>query len=288
MKILILGHGKSGTTVFLFKVAAGLPHCQAFSGGNPRSQLDNYENAVYKYTYSDRKNRDFDLFLKHLTEVSYDRKIWMARDPRDIAISQMFFRWHKGHRGRRKQYREHLRLIQRKEKDPLSIPFHVLYGYTGHAKCPMSTEQMVTKERSKCQDMLDFVKGLGDDWFIYKYEDMIDKNFDRLNHYLGFEVKADAEIPETNRKSKVARQKAYGEWRNWFTREDADIFEPIYSPYLEYIGYDGDEWTPNPSPIIDPEVSSLYIQDLMRKNSSKLSRIFYDLVLSPLRGRRRP
>jgi hypothetical protein len=288
MKILILGHGKSGTTVLLFKVGGGLPNCHAFSGGNPGNGLGNYENAVYKYTYSERKNRDFELFLKHLSETSYDRKIWMARDPRDIAVSQMLYRWHKGHRGRRKQYREHLRLVQRKEQNPLSISFHVLYGYTGHAKWPLSREEVVEKERSKCEAMYNFVKGLGNEWFIYKYEDMIENSFDRLNHYLGFEIKADAEIPSTTKKSKVARQKAYGEWRNWFINEDINIFKPVYSPYLKLIGYDCNDWTPNPNPVIVPEVSSLYIQNLMRNNSPKLKRIFKDLVSRPFENKRKP
>ena len=33
MKILILELGKSGTTAMVYKVAGGLPNCQAFSGG---------------------------------------------------------------------------------------------------------------------------------------------------------------------------------------------------------------------------------------------------------------
>ena len=49
MKILILGLGKSGTTAMLYKVAGGLPNCQAFSGGKPGKYLGDYENAVYKH-----------------------------------------------------------------------------------------------------------------------------------------------------------------------------------------------------------------------------------------------
>ena len=33
MKVLILGTGKTGTTVMVYKVAGGLPNCHAFSGG---------------------------------------------------------------------------------------------------------------------------------------------------------------------------------------------------------------------------------------------------------------
>ena len=79
-KILIQGHGKSGTTVFLFKVSGGLPNCQAFSGGDPGKNWGGYENAVYKHTYSEAKGRDFEPFMNHVTQANYDRKIWMAHD----------------------------------------------------------------------------------------------------------------------------------------------------------------------------------------------------------------
>ena len=92
MKILVLGKGKSGTTVFLFKVAGGLPNCQAFPGGHPGKYLSDGENAVYKHTYNERKGRTFDAYMDHFTEIDYDRKIWMARDPRDAAVSRMLFR----------------------------------------------------------------------------------------------------------------------------------------------------------------------------------------------------
>jgi hypothetical protein len=53
MKIFILGVGKSGTTALVYKVAGGLPNCQAFSGGPPGKYVGDYENAVYKHTYEE-------------------------------------------------------------------------------------------------------------------------------------------------------------------------------------------------------------------------------------------
>ena len=280
MKILILGHGKSGTTVFLFKVAGGLPDCRAFSGGDPGEHPGGYENAVYKYTYSERKGRTFDLFADHDTEISYDRKIWMARDPRDIAVSEMLYRWHKGHRGKTKQFQAHLELVQKKERDPRSIPLHILCRYIGHDHWPMSTEEVAELARFRYQRMYEFVKSLGEDWFIFKYEDMIDKNLDRLHDYLGFEIKDDAEIPLTTKKSKVARKKSYGEWRHWFTEEDVAFYRPIYLPYMEMIGYDCEDWALSPDPVIEPEFASLYIKGLVRQNSPSAIHRLKDAALS--------
>lgn len=241
--------------------------------------MDDYKNAVYKHTYNKRKGRTFDLFRDHLTEINYDRKIWMARDPRDIAVSEMLYRWHKGPRRNRKQYRAHLKLVQKKELNPGSIPFHVLCRYIGYGDWPMTTEEVLERERVQCQRMHDFVKSIGNNWFIFRYEDMIDKNFDALNEYLGFKIKDEAEIPMITKKSKVARKKAYGDWRIWYTEEDVELYKPVYLPYMELIGYDCDDWTLNPEAVIKPEFSSMYIKKLVHKNTLNTIRSFRDSVL---------
>ena len=181
MKIFILGHGKSGTTVFLYKVAGGLPDCRAFAGSDPGRHLGDYENAVYKHTYRERKGRDFETYLNHVNEVGYDRMIWVARDPRDVAVSQMLYRWHKGYRGRKKQYQAYIELIQKKEQDPASVHFHEICRYIDQDSWPMTTEEVLNREKVRYQRMHNFVKELGSDWFVFRYEDMIDENVEALN-----------------------------------------------------------------------------------------------------------
>ena len=267
MNILILGHGKSGTTIFIFKVAAGLPNCQAFSGGNPVKNLGDYENAVYKHTYNVRKDRNFNLFDNYSKEIRFDRKIWMARDPRDVAVSEMLYRWHKGHKGSKKQYQEHLALVQKKEMDPKSIPFHAVCRYSSHGDWPITTDEVIEKLRSRYQTTRDFVKRLGSEWFIFKYEDMISKNLDALHEYLGFEIDDDAQIPSTTKKKKVARKKAMEDWRHWFTEEDVELFKPALLPYMDLIGYDCNDWALESNPEIEPQFSSLYMEGLARQNT---------------------
>jgi hypothetical protein len=279
MNILILGHGKSGTTIFVFKVAAGLPNCQAFSGGDPVKHLVDYDNAVYKHTYNVRKGRNFDLFDDYLKEIRFDRKIWMARDPRDIAVSEMLYRWHKGYKGSRKQYQEHLTIVQQKEADPKSIPFHVVCRYSSHGNWPITTDEMIEKLRGRYQTTRNFVKSLGSDWFIFRYEDMISKNFDALHEYLGFKIDDNAQIPSTTKKKKVARKKAMGDWRHWFTEEDVELFKPALLPYMELIGYDCNDWDLDFNPEIDPQVSSLYMKGLVKQNTVNTLRSYKVLRL---------
>jgi len=282
MKILILGRGKSGTTALLFKMAAGLPGCRAFSGGHPGKYAGEFENAVYKHTYSERKGKTFDVFDRHVSEENYDRKIWVARDPRDVAVSRMLFRWHKGPKGKWKQYRTHLDLVQQKERDPKSIPFHELCRYIGHGDWPMATEAVVEDERLRHQRMRDFVNGLGGDWFVFQYEDMIRGNFGSLNDYLGFPVQNEAEVPKTTQKAKVVRKKAFGDWRNWFVEADVEIFKPAYLPYMEAIGYDCEDWAVSAEPVIEPQFSSMYMKKLVRENTSNPVRKIREKLLGTI------
>jgi hypothetical protein len=260
MRVLILGLGKSGTTALLHKVAGGLPNSFAFSGGKPGKYLGDYENAVYKHTYSERKGKDFDLYREHLRQVQYDRKIWIARDCRDAAVSEMLFRWHRGYVGRKKQYQAHLELVQQKEKDPRSIPFYEICRYAGHNNWPVTKEAVVEIERIRYKQMHDFVEGLEKDWFLFRYEDMIDNNYSALNDYLGFEVKNESQVPKAY--GKVVRKKSYGDWRHWFTAEDVELFKPAYLPYMQLIGYDCNDWELSADPIIEPQYSSEYMQSL--------------------------
>jgi hypothetical protein len=279
MKILILGAGKSGTTALVYKVAGGLPNCQAFSGGQPGKYIGDYENAVYKHTYQERKGKSFDLYEEHLQKENYDRKIWIARDPRDAAVSRMLYRWHRGYSGNKNQYKAHLELVQKKEQNPRSVPFHLICCYTGRNGWPITTEEVVEEERNRYQNMGDFVNNMGEDWYLFKYENMVGKNFEGLNEYLGFEVQEGAEIPESTGKAKVIRKKAVGDWRHWFTEEDVELFKPAYLYYMEVIGYNCDDWTLDPNPSIEPEYSSMYMQSIASEKSFKIIRSAKDLLL---------
>jgi hypothetical protein len=174
--------------------------------------------------------------------------------------------WHRGYTERKKQYLAHLDLVMKKERDPRSIPFHLICRYAGYRNAwPISTEEVVEEERIRYRNMCDFVKSLGEDWYHFTYENMVSKNFDGLNEYVGFQVEEDAEIPTSTGKAKVVRKKATGDWRHWFTEEDVELFKHAYLPYMEVIGYDYDDWALSKNPVIEPEYSSAYMQSLPRR-----------------------
>ena len=206
----------------------------------------------------------------------------MARDPRDAAVSRMLYRWHRGYEGCKQQYKDHLELVLKKEKDPLSVPFSEICRYTGHNGSPRSVAEVIEEEKHRCQKMAEFVKGLGSDWILFTFEDMVAQKFDALNEYLGFEVQADATVPSASGKAKVIRKKGTGDWRHWFTEEDMELFKAAFLPYMELIGYDCNDWNPDPNPVIEPEFSSVYLQSLPGKAGKNKILRFVDLIIQKL------
>ena len=279
MKVLILGLGKSGTTGMVYKVAGGLPNCHAFSGGKPGKYSGDYENAVYKHTYEERKGKNFEVYRKHFARFQYDRKVWMARDPRDAAVSRILYRFHKGLLFNRKQYEAYFDLILKKEQNPRAVPFIEICRYASHLDWPVSREKVIEEERVRYSRMRDFVKGLGEGWYLFKYEDMVTGQFTDINRYLGFELKSEAEVPKGTGKDKVIRKKAFGDWRHWFTEEDVALFKPAYLPYMEAIGYDCEDWAPAADPVIEPQFSSVYVKNLASKGHSNIIKRFYDNLM---------
>ena len=286
MKILILGTGKSGTTALVYKLAGGLPNCEAFSGGRPGKYIGDYENAVYKHTYEESKGKSFELFREHLKKEHYDRKVWIARDPRDVAVSRMLYRWQKGIQGQKEQYQAHLQLVLEKEKDPGSVSFAEICRYVGYNEWPRPVEEAIEEERARYRNMSDFVNSLTDDWFLFTYEDMIAKDYRALDTYLGFNVHDAAEVPVSTGKAKVVRKKATGDWRHWFTQEDIELHKPAYLMYMEVIGYNCEDWTLNADPVIEPEFSSMYMQQLAqrKKNSFHGVKKLKDRLIQHLTG----
>jgi len=268
MKVFILGVGKSGTTALCYKVAAGLPNCHAFSGGYAGKYVSDYENAVYKHTYEESKGKGFDSYREHLAQESYDRKIWIARDPRDSAVSRMLYRWHKGIQGHRKQFEAHLKLVLQKERTPGSTPFYEICRYAARGSWPCSKEEVFNEEKTRCERMAEFLGDLDDSWYFFRFEDMVDGRYEGLNKYLGFEVGEDTEVPEATGKAKVIRKKQYGDWRHWFTEEDVAFYRAAYTPYLKAAGYDVNDWKLADPQVIEPEYSSQYMQKLPQRRTA--------------------
>ena len=286
MKILILAVGKSGTTALLHKIGATRPDLQLFSGGKLDKVRSASSDAVFKFTLSEHKGRSIENFREHLSQTEYDRKIWIARDPRDNAISRMLFRWYQGSKTHKGQYHSVIDLVEKKEKNPAAVSFCELMRFRIQRAQPVTLAEVIEIERRTFDQLVNFVSGLGNDWHVFKYEDLVDNNFARLNEYLGFEIKTETNIDRYTKK--VARKKSTGDWRHWYTEEDVKLFGPVYARYMELIGYDCNDWALHEKQVIEPEYASLYLKRLphLRRNDSfqKTKKIITDLLSKIRKG----
>ena len=167
------------------------------------------------------------------------------------------------------------------------MPFYEICRYTDYNDWPRNKDDIFREEQVRCQRMRDFVESLEDGWFLFRYEEMVDKKFDALNAYLGFQIGLDTGVPSGTGKEKAVRKKAYGDWRYWFTKEDVEFFKPAYTPYMEVVGHDCDDWNLNSSPVIEPEFSSDYMQAFHARQRKTppcgLSIIFHNVCLKKLK-----
>jgi hypothetical protein len=189
----------------------------------------------------------------------------MARDPRDVAISRMLYRWNRGCLAQKRQYKAHLDLVRQKERDPHSIPFYEICRYATHSNWPCTKQAVIDGERWRYKNMQKFVSGLNRQWFRFTYEDMVRNNTEALNEYLGFEVQQDAQVPESSGKAKVVRKKSTGDWRHWFTEDDVALYKSVYLPYMALVGFDCEDWALSTNPVIEPVYSSAYMQSLTER-----------------------
>ncbi len=280
MRILIYGLAKSGTTVLHLKIRKGM-----------ESYLNAPVKEVFEPIYRNgetlikRDKSEYDLaehtLVKALLPVvegegaptdsilndygDFEKKIFIVRDPRDRAISAFFYRWFHLHKPLVHEFERALRLTQYKEKHPSDIPFYALFTTNPKRNAAWQKRQIELHD-----SVLDFIReAKSKDWFILKYEDLMDNNVYELENYLGFTITS--KDPKDSRFAHVARSKSYGDWRKWFTKEDEHYYRPLYEKYMEENGYDISDWKVDEVDSLSPKSGSEYMLKLYKGTHYKRS-----------------
>lgn len=269
MRVLLFGIGKAGTTALLYKVAAGLPGCQVFSGGTPKLR-PGISPMVCKHTINFRKGRDFNLIEAHIRDGGYDRVVWITRDPRDLLVSETLFFWHKGVADGDPSFAAYWDLLTAKEANPggvalLDIARHCVVG--GAAR---SSDDVASAERERYRAACEFLERSGPTCLRFKFEDMAQGRFEALERFLGFPVGREAEIGHEGR-AKVVRHKSAGDWRHWFTPGDVELLSDAYNPFLLAAGYGDANWILADPQELDPRFGSAYVTTLLDRARAKAS-----------------
>ena len=251
MRTVIYGLPKSGTTYLFSLLAEAMGRNKnlvesfepRFIDDNNRLHRndgqfwDESDNMLVKILYADANNKsgwEGDKAMKAFD--SYDKKIFIIRDPRDRWISAFFYRWFHRHNPNPEDYKRAYELSKSKENDPAGIPFYKLLSSDS-----IFLKRWAADYRKNLEILSDFINTMRTrGWFIISYEDIVDENWTVLENYLGFFLESKHGIRPSF--MHVSRTKSYGNWRRWFTPEDVDFFSPIFNDFLKDQEYDSEDW----------------------------------------------
>lgn len=258
IRVLIYGLPKSGTSLLTYMIASSISgHVKIeFEPSFRNKNTELYGSVVTKCLYG------FDGLITPKKIVEWDefeKKIWIARDPRDIIISEFLYIWYWRHNPDKKNFKRAFKKLCDKERDIKSIPFHELEFFRHTGKI-WTQKELAGFHKARLKSMCEFVKSINDSWFIYKYEDLVDRNLEGLSNYLQITLKDNVSVP--SKFSRVVRSKSYSNWKDWFTQEDVDFYKPLMRVYLDLIGYDSDDWNLNPDQKLKPNIGSQYMRNL--------------------------
>lgn len=249
MRVAIFGLFKTGTTALHLRLGESMPDVRREFEPTlftPRPS-DRHTGVLAKTIV--RPPDESAPAVDYAAFESFEKLIYLVRDPRDWLVSALLFIPQEGAWKPPRSDRM-LALLEQKETDPGSI------GMTEIA-------DRTSIELEGFTPHLDALLGLlppRDDHrrIVFRYEDMVAGRFDALSRHLGFEVSAaDPHVPAQF--AHVPRQRSAGGWRDWLTPLDVERLRPRFDPYLERLGYDPTDWEPNPVQRIDPEHCSGYV-----------------------------
>ncbi len=271
MSILISGRGKSGTTGMYNTVKASLPASDpdwvcVFEPGSPKPmralrRLAPDTPILTKVIFNREPQAGVDL-------DDFAHRVMMVRDPRDVLISTLLFRPLVARSIRRvsdENNEKYISAIEEKEADPTSWSVRALYELGDELGLVATTWDSAQAE------MVELGQRIREaNYFPMAYEDFVDKKFDALSNYLGFDIGEEDESKDADWLSHISRSKDFGAWKHWFLPSDVEFFGPLYREFSAQHGYD-DDWELAESPVIDPETSSLHVRKRLAGRREQLA-----------------
>ena len=268
-KILILGLGKSGTTILTARISKALKVNHLFL--EPQSVLGQSDLSLHRHICS-RKGKVVSKVLlypqqpEQLKEIQalYDQVIWIVRDPRDQMISSFLYAWYAAHGVKEDQYHEALSLVRKKEKSPGEVSFRECMTTCFRLDSFFNRYHFVIEKIDAAFNISD----ADNKFLLIKYEDFIDHKLEELNDFLGFSIDPETQVYQLAKQ--VNRSQTYGNWRKWFTEEDVLWMQPLLSPILLRMGYDATDWKLESPDSLNPQYGSEYMERMFRYKRSKL------------------
>jgi hypothetical protein len=253
MRILLIGLGKSGTTALFYKLKSALPPETRWLFEPIRfDAVAMPEPHLLVKTLINKQGLEIESFQ------TFDKKVFLVRDPRDLIISRILYHIYNAPGLCRDgaKVSTFLAMLRRKEADPKSTSLcSIIDLFTQLAEVDLSGLLIQS---------LDLALRFHDEhpcYFVYKYEHMVAARYEALADYLDLDLNPEAsQVPEFL--ERVVRTKQSGDWRNWFTAEDVDFFSPHCGAFMQRFDY-GNDWMLPAEPRIPPSHASQYVRRIV-------------------------
>lgn len=230
-RVLIVGEGKSGTTALLRSVSSALGEPSEIFEPMAMSAEDlEPDPLVVKKLLLNWKQAETRLL------DSFDKRILIVRDPRDRLISHLLYdAYNRAQVVDEAGRQEWLGLLGQKSATPDEVPFvRLVNTWWRLAGSDLLSHYVRANDRVNS-----YKRRMKKHFFVLAYEDYVDGRFEALNEYLDLNIEPGVVGHE---EARVARSGRYGEWRNWFTPEDVEVFRPMTDQWLHRHGYDHEDW----------------------------------------------
>lgn len=288
VRIIIVGLAKSGTTALCFKIGNSLNDpfilveppswdktlARRWRRWRRRHGSDVVAKLVIGKGSGDDPPPENDgshvvtgvpLLQDYASFDQFDKKVMIVRDPRDVVVSHLLYRagYHVLWNRSRLDIHKYLDLLRRKESAPQSVSILPLLAPSLDMAYFRIAFDATIAFRQEHQD-----------YFFITYEDFICGHLAPLEAYLEVPLLGAAEVGHMY--SRVARTKASGSWRKWFSQEDVEFFKPLLAPYMATFGYDSEDWEVGKSEPIPSIEGSDYVKKILdqRRQEEGLEPIF--------------
>lgn len=268
--ILVSGLGKTGTSGVYTSIKTGL----ANGGHQARTFFEPF--SVHTLHECFRHAPDVPVVAKlilqelqrqDLPPAAFDRRVMTVRDPRDTAISGLLFRpliTAVLMKLSDTDLERFLDALRRKESDPSSVSVVELYRLSAELGMGSRPRRLMVDILERQQHLID-----GGGFHVVRYEDFVADRLEPLSEYLGFDVHR-VSTQGSSVSGHIARSEGSGSFRDWFTPSDLKFFDKQWGPVLDKLGYDR-EVELTESPVIDPKVSSEYVQRNFQRRRDMLT-----------------
>jgi len=254
-RIIITGSSKSGTTILFYSIKKSLTYANNF-----RYLFEQRKFIPINDAYGSKQGVLAKILIDSDQDCesykNFDKKILIVRDPRDNFISKLLFNSvdYRNYRKNPKEFKKAMDYLKKKEKEPSSLSLIELWQFFYKA----NTTELTRWTKKLLSSNIKFWEE-HQDYFVFKYEDLIKGNTSTLESYLGMTLNVDDGNKELQKEhSGIARSKSFDNWRNWFTNEDVSFFKPTCQQFMKVFRYDFDDWTLNKEQIILSKFASEY------------------------------